>query len=171
MDRDNLGRFKVTNGNQKYKRVQRNGKIKQLHVLIWEEHNKKELPIGWVVHHKNKDKKDNRIENLESMPLSEHTKMHFEEYYKDKDVWNKGLPREQQPNYGRRYKFKESSKRKQKCSWFNKYLDSNIEIWKLKDNGKTPTQISKELNLTTHQVNHRWKGFTKVINPSSGRLI
>ena len=39
------------------------------------------------------------------------------------------------------------------------------------DRGLFPTRILKKLNLTIHQVNHRWKGFNKVIDTNSGRLI
>lgn len=42
------------------------------HRLIWEKHNKKLLPDGWVIHHLNSIKDDNRIENLEAMPQGKH---------------------------------------------------------------------------------------------------
>ncbi len=51
------------------------------------------------------------------------------------------------------------------------FIKTTIEIWKLKDKNKTPTQISNKLNLTIHQVNHRWKGFNKTIDVNSGRLL
>jgi len=42
------------------------------HRLIWEETNGKLLPDGWVVHHINGIKDDNRIENLLALPTSKH---------------------------------------------------------------------------------------------------
>lgn len=42
------------------------------HIIVWEETNGRELPEGWVVHHINGNKKDNRIENLTAMPFGQH---------------------------------------------------------------------------------------------------
>lgn len=164
--KDSFGRFIKTNGGQRYKIKQKNGKRKGEHVLVWEEHNKKELPKGWVVHHINGKKKDNNINNLEAMTPEKHNRIHF----CGKEPWNKGI---KCPNISKKLKGHGVTKEqitKCKGSWFNKYLDSNINIWKLKDKGKTTKQISDELNLTIDQVAHRWKGFNKVIDVNSGRL-
>jgi len=42
------------------------------HVLIWERAHKKRLPDGWVIHHLNGIKDDNRKENLLAMETSRH---------------------------------------------------------------------------------------------------
>lgn len=47
-----------------------------LHRLIVEHYIGRYLTTDEVVHHKNKDKSDNRIENLEVLSQSEHTKRH-----------------------------------------------------------------------------------------------
>jgi hypothetical protein len=42
------------------------------HILVWEEAHGQPLPDGWVIHHKNGIRDDNRIENLLAMPKSTH---------------------------------------------------------------------------------------------------
>ncbi len=42
------------------------------HILVWEKAHNQPIPKGWIIHHKNHDKKDNRPENLEAMPRSKH---------------------------------------------------------------------------------------------------
>ena len=48
---------------------------KYLHRLIYEEHYG-EIPKNHFVHHKNENKLDNRIENLELISHAEHTRLH-----------------------------------------------------------------------------------------------
>lgn len=45
------------------------------HQRVWEEANGP-LPDGYVIHHKNHDKLDNRLVNLEALTRSEHVKVH-----------------------------------------------------------------------------------------------
>lgn len=49
---------------------------KYLHRLIFEKFYNMEIPKGFVVHHKNENKLDNCILNLQLMSLSEHIKLH-----------------------------------------------------------------------------------------------
>lgn len=46
-----------------------------VHRTLWEAHNGK-IPEGYLVHHKNEDRLDNRLENLELMSLAEHCRLH-----------------------------------------------------------------------------------------------
>jgi hypothetical protein len=49
------------------------------HHLVWWKHHQSVVPDGHVLHHKNEDPRDNRIENLELLTASEHSKRHAEE--------------------------------------------------------------------------------------------
>jgi hypothetical protein len=44
-----------------------------MHRYVWEKE-RGEIPDGWDIHHLNEMKSDNRIENLECLPKSEHTR-------------------------------------------------------------------------------------------------
>ena len=91
------GKSKVGEFNPAYKSVHepltmRNGYIKVWvtygkyeleHRIVMETHLGRKLGRFETVHHINGDKKDNRIENLELMSLSEHVKLHNKEKIRD----------------------------------------------------------------------------------------
>lgn len=52
-------------------RADRNGYVLE-HILIWEQVHNKTLPEGWIIHHLNGIKSDNRPENLTAMPSKHH---------------------------------------------------------------------------------------------------
>ena len=51
------------------------GSRELMHRDVWEYHNGP-IPKGWDVHHRDENKKNNAIENLECLPKSEHTRIY-----------------------------------------------------------------------------------------------
>ena len=58
-----------------YKWVTRRGQVLLVHRLIWEEHYGK-IPSGMDIHHKDGNKLNNKIENLECLTREEHKARH-----------------------------------------------------------------------------------------------
>ena len=56
--------------------VRKTGEMRYEHTLVWEEHNRRKLPRGYVIHHRNGDPLDNRIRNLQAMPMAKHNSLH-----------------------------------------------------------------------------------------------
>lgn len=63
-----------------------NRKIVKEHRLVWENYHGA-IPKGYVVHHKNEIKTDNRINNLELIKHEEHTRLHTLQRIKDDDSY------------------------------------------------------------------------------------
>lgn len=61
------------------------------HILVMEEHICRHLRNDEVVHHKNKIRDDNRIENLELMTFKEHARFHMKERQRLKKERNDDL--------------------------------------------------------------------------------
>jgi len=61
----------------KVKQIWINGKNRAEHRVVMEKHLGRKLKTKEVVHHINRDKTDNRIENLQIMLNSEHVKLHL----------------------------------------------------------------------------------------------
>lgn len=65
----------------KYARITVNGKRIYKHRWVWEQHNGP-IPNGYVIHHINSNKLDNRIENLSCITQANNTQK--------SDCWGKG---------------------------------------------------------------------------------
>lgn len=58
-----------------YHRAYVGGRLRMVHVLVWEQHHGA-VPDGHDIHHRNEDKLDNRIENLECVDTVTHKRLH-----------------------------------------------------------------------------------------------
>lgn len=71
---------------------------KRLHVYVWE-CERGSIPVGYEVHHIDKDKSHNDIENLELLLAEEHRKLHADEItqetreWRAKNVQEKAMPK------------------------------------------------------------------------------
>lgn len=61
--------------NGEYPAIWLNGENRHVHVIEWERHNGS-VPKGMIVHHKDEDKMNWNIDNLELLTRSEHIKIH-----------------------------------------------------------------------------------------------
>lgn len=61
----------------KYRTIHRGGAVHLEHRWVMERHLGRELETWEQVHHKNHNKLDNRIENLEVVTQEEHTRIHM----------------------------------------------------------------------------------------------
>lgn len=49
------------------------------HLVVWCAAGNPRPPRGWIIHHRNGNKTDNRLENLEAMPRGQHSAEHLAE--------------------------------------------------------------------------------------------
>ena len=68
---------------------------KRLHRVVWEVHNG-EIPGGYDIHHKDHDKTNNQIDNLELVNSGEHRSLHVKMYHRNNpDAARKNLEKVQ----------------------------------------------------------------------------
>lgn len=71
------------------------GNYVQEHIAVWEETHGKPLPKGWVIHHLNGIRNDNRPSNLHAMPNTKHNKLiyTYQQKIRELEVENRQLRR------------------------------------------------------------------------------
>lgn len=72
-----------------YVRIQTKEGVAYEHRLVWETAHGP-IPTGWHVHHKNHDRADNRLENLEARPAFEHNSEHSAERHRSGALVTRG---------------------------------------------------------------------------------
>lgn len=65
------------------KRPNRKHRYQLEHIMVWENANG-ELPEGWIIHHLNGIRDDNRLENLVAMPRKQHSPMLIVQPYQER---------------------------------------------------------------------------------------
>lgn len=85
-----VGKGFRTNSNGYYEFTMGENKGRHIHVVKMEELIGRRIYRNECVHHKDRNKLNNNIENLELMTFSEHGKLHAKENYKNREKDNKG---------------------------------------------------------------------------------
>ena len=70
----NMERKKTKNGYIRFEKDE-DGKLRFQHCIVWERHNGK-IPLGMQIHHKDFDKENNAIDNLQLVTPLEHKRLH-----------------------------------------------------------------------------------------------
>lgn len=87
------GGYYIGQNGYRYKRI--DGKYVLEHKFVFEKHYGIKVPRGFLVHHKDKNKMNNSIENLEMMTYKQHSRFHIgklsdSEYRKMKNLYATG---------------------------------------------------------------------------------
>lgn len=129
---------------------------KPLHHLVWEKHYGKKVPKGYQIHHKDKNKTNNDINNLQLISASEHTRLH--------------MSTENNPHYGKELKLDHKiaiSKTRNSTGFFrvskqysDKFKQGFTYRYRYYENGKQKEIISVNLDKLREKVlskNLEWK--------------
>lgn len=130
---------------------------KLLHRLIWEDWYKKPVPDGYVIHHINGNKTDNRIQNLQCVSKEAHTRFHHkgrnysDEFKRQRSMQYKGKGN---PMYGKKRSREEMKGlifyniKHAKVSYFDNYCGI-VYLMHRKNAGLVQRDIIKEIGASS----------------------
>lgn len=119
--------------------------IRSVHHLVFETFNDRQIG-GFLVHHKDENKDNNCVDNLELMSVLEHNQHHF----CGKQGWKKGLKIDALPR-----KYNKLSPESYKLMWetrHNNIRPRNIEIINLAKVGKKAKELAEQFGICTRQI-------------------
>ena len=127
----------------RYKRRERGGKNLQNSRCVWED-NFGKIPKGLIVHHIDKNKINDDINNLSLMTVTAHNRLHSP----DREIWNKGMTIKTSKKW--------SNAIKKRMQTHNKNHQKTLDrTWNLYLSGMTAREISVEENISRRQVYDR----------------
>lgn len=147
--RNKKGQFIWTTGNGLYKRKLVNGKNLTYSRYVWEKHFGK-IPKGMIIHHIDKNKMNNKIENLAMMSYKAHNILHSH------SPWNKGLTVKDSKKWA-------ITHQKAQANRLEKMKKRFKETWELQQAGLKLREIAKELNISERQVSTRLKRYKEEV--------
>jgi hypothetical protein len=137
----------------RYKTTTLNGKPILTHRKVWiNEYG--HIPQDRIIHHKNGDRFDNRVENLEPMTRAEHAKHHSS----GRAAWNRGH------KYGNTEAYKRSNKVRKE-----NYVRLCAEVYEKWNAGTTQNSLAEEYGVSRRQICERLRYYRANHNLPNGR--
>lgn len=152
MKRNKKGQFVYINGKTRYKAVMYKGRRIDEHCRIMCIHlGIDRIPNGYIVHHKDGNKKNNIISNLEMITYKQHNNIHKH------PAWNKGIKASENKSWAEAIK---KAQAKRKLFFLPKFK----ETYELRMSGKTVKEISKIMGVCERQIHTRIQEFKDRLN-------